>query len=322
MNNAAPRHHLLEAFLEMMAAERGASKHTLSSYRRDLRDFLTFLKTKTAETAATEDIATYMRQLSTSGIAAASSARKLSAIRQFFLFLTTENYRTDNPALNFESPKRGRNLPKYLTEKETLALLATAQKNTSAEGVRLSALLEMLYASGLRVSELVELKLSALERTGGKEGELRPYLLIRGKGSKERIAPLNESAITALTNYLSLRDTFTDDTFSPWLFPSNSKEGHLTRQRLGQLLKELALNANIDPAKVSPHVLRHSFASHMLEHGADLRVLQELLGHADISTTQIYTHLSGNRLHSVVNQAHPLASKNMAKGTNDGRKTD
>jgi integrase/recombinase XerD len=305
---------LLENFLEMMAAERGASKNTLDAYRRDLKDFLGHLGGTSPLKAGPDHITGYLQQLS--GTASSTVARRLSAIRQFYLFLSSEGHRADNPALNIDAPRRGQKLPKYLTEKEIRQLIAAAGEKTTSEAIRLHTLLELLYASGLRVSELVQLKISALERSSGAKGPIRPYLLIRGKGGKERIAPLSQAAITALERYLPLRAGFMADPEAPWLFPSKGKEGHFTRQRLGQQLKELALGAGLDPARISPHVLRHSFASHMLSHGADLRVLQELLGHADISTTQIYTHLASEHLQSVVKEKHPLAKK----GGRDGRK--
>ncbi|HJO71883.1 MAG: site-specific tyrosine recombinase XerD [Rhodospirillales bacterium] len=303
----------VETFLEMLAAERGAARNTLFAYRRDLQGFSEFARRRgqTAEGADTATIRAYLVDLSKSGMAPSTSARRLSTLRQFFRFLYAERVRGDDPCATMDSPRRGRTLPKYLSEEEVESLLDVARRRQGAEGARLLALLEVLYASGLRASELVGLPLSARSRDGFT-------LMVRGKGGKERLAPLSEPAIMALAEYDRVRRRFlpkgrggTAD--SPWLFPSRSKEGHLTRARLGQLLKELAADAGIDRARVSPHVLRHSFASHLLARGADLRSLQQMLGHADISTTQIYTHVLDERLKALVNEAHPLA-----RGKEDG----
>ena len=303
----------VETFLEMLAAERGAARNTLFAYRRDLQGFSEFARRRgqTAEGADTATIRAYLVDLSKSGMAPSTSARRLSTLRQFFRFLYAERVRGDDPCATMDSPRRGRTLPKYLSEEEVESLLDVARRRQGAEGARLLALLEVLYASGLRASELVGLPLSARSRDGFT-------LMVRGKGGKERLAPLSEPAIMALAEYDRVRRRFlpkgrggTAD--SPWLFPSRSKEGHLTRARLGQLLKELAADAGIDRARVSPHVLRHSFASRLLARGADLRSLQQMLGHADISTTQIYTHVLDERLKALVNEAHPLA-----RGKEDG----
>ena len=255
--------------------------------------------------ADTITIRAYLVELSKSGMAPSTSARRLSALRQFFRFLYAERVRGDDPCATIDSPRRGRVLPKFLSEEEVESLLDAAGRRQGAVGVRLRALLEVLYASGLRASELVELPLSARSRDGR-------ILIVRGKGGKERMAPLSEPAIRALAEYDDVRDRFLPmgrgaRADSPWLFPSRSKVGHLTRARLGQLLKELAADAGIERTRVSPHVLRHSFASHLLARGADLRSLQQMLGHADISTTQIYTHVLDERLKALVNEAHPLS---------------
>ena len=299
----------VETFLEMLAAERGAARNTLEAYRRDLQAFSAFAKRRrgTAEGAVAATIRAYLADLSKSGMAPSTSARRLSALRQFFRFLYAERVRGDDPCATIDSPRRGRSLPKYLSEDEVKNLLDAARRRQGAEGARLRALLEVLYASGLRASELVGLPLSARSRDGR-------ILMVRGKGDKERLAPLSEPAMQALAEYDEVRGRFLPKgrggaADSPWLFPSRSKAGHLTRARLGQLLKGLAADAGIAPARVSPHVLRHSFASHLLAHGADLRSLQQMLGHADISTTQIYTHVLDERLKALVNEAHPLARK-------------
>ncbi len=303
----------VETFLEMLAAERGAARNTLFAYRRDLQGFSEFARRRgqTAEGADTATIRAYLVDLSKSGMAPSTSARRLSTLRQFFRFLYAERVRGDDPCATMDSPRRGRTLPKYLSEEEVESLLDVARRRQGAEGARLLALLEVLYASGLRASELVGLPLSARSRDGFT-------LMVRGKGGKERLAPLSEPAIMALAEYDRVRRRFlpkgrggTAD--SPWLFPSRSKEGHLTRARLGQLLKELAADAGIDRARVSPHVLRHSFASHLLARGADLRSLQQMLGLADTATTEIYTHVLDERLKALVNEAHPLA-----RGKEDG----
>ncbi len=302
----------VERFLEMMSAERGAAKNTLQAYQRDLEDFADFAQKKAGGKALsaldTKELRKYLQHLHSHGISASSSARKLSALRQFYQFLYSEGLCASDPTAGLDSPKQARHLPKHLQEDEVEHLLSTAAEDSSAEGVRLHALLEILYASGLRVSELVALKLSHLQRE--PDGSLKPFMLVTGKGNKERLVPLNDSALAAIQRYMALRDGFVKKgVHSPWLFPSGSKSQHLTRQRLGQLLKQLAITAGIAPERVSPHVLRHSFASHLLKNGADLRVLQELLGHSDISTTQIYTHIANTHLQQLVETAHPLAKK-------------
>lgn len=303
---AGPSRHL-EAFLEMMSGERGAARNTIESYRRDLEDFAAFAgrRGKAPEDADPEVIRAYLASLAGAGMAPRTSARRLSALRQFFRFLFAERLRNDDPCSLIDSPRQGRALPKYLGEAEVDRLLEAARGQSGPEGPRLVALLEVLYGSGLRVSELVGLPLSALSRDGR-------LLTVRGKGAKERLVPLSEPAIDALAAYLKVRAAFlpkrrAKSATSPYLFPSRGAGGHLTRARMGQMLKELALAADIDPRKVSPHVLRHSFASHLLAHGADLRSLQQMLGHADIATTQIYTHVLDERLKALVNRAHPLA---------------
>jgi len=302
-------HHLIESFLENMAAERGAAQNTLAAYRRDLEQFAASFQRRKKDFLSVDTalIETALKQLSASGQSARSVARKLSAIRQFYRFLYSEKIRVDDPTTSLEAPSLPRSLPKTLQREDIEALIVAAKAKSD---VRLVALLEMLYASGLRVSELVTLKLSQMmpvsdKRMRGRAG----FITVRGKGSKERMVPLHAGAIEALQDYLVFRKEKLGDKESPWLFPSSGKEGYLTRQRFGQLLKVLAIEANIDPEKVSPHALRHSFASHLLGGGADLRVIQELLGHADISTTQIYTHVQGERLAKLVEQHHPLAKK-------------
>lgn len=281
----------LDLFLEMMSVERGSSKNTIESYTRDLADFEAHVKN--ADDAGKADIEKYLQSLSKRKFAPRTLARRLSSLSQYFTFLYTEKLRADNPSNNIDAPKLGRSLPKFLTLEEVEALLAESEKDP-----RMNAMLEILYASGLRVSELIALKKNSVRQENGDH-----YLFILGKGNKERIVPLGGKAVTALSNYLNIEKPET------WLFPagSNGENSHMTRQRFGQLLKELAINANIDPKKISPHVLRHSFASHLLENGADLRLVQELLGHQRIATTQIYTHIQGNKLQKLVATHHPLA---------------
>ncbi len=287
----------------MLLTERGAAANTLAAYRRDLADFADFIARRgvSLKNASSADIQAYLKFMDDLGLKATTQARRLSALRQLFSYLLTEDIRRDDPSLNIDSPRAGRRLPKYLSEAEVDCLLAAAE-GESAEEKRLHALLQLLYATGLRVSELVTLPYPALR-------DEDRFLLVRGKGGKERLVPVNRTSKQALDEYLALRSSFCPDgAHSKWLFPSRSEEGHLTRQRLGQLLKDLAIRSGIDPAKVSPHVLRHAFASHLLANGADLRSLQKMLGHADISTTQIYTHVLQKRLMEIVATHHPLAS--------------
>ncbi len=292
----------------MLAAERGAADNTLAAYRRDLDDFLRFTAgggvgdiDDTALTATTEKIREFMSHLSDSGLAASTASRRLSALRQFFGFLFIEGIRTDDPTAVIDSPRRARALPKVLTEEEVDRLLAAARVIDGPDGLRLTSMLELLYATGLRVSELVTLPLSAALRDPS-------VLIVRGKGGRERMVPLTDVARSALRDYCAVRATFLKrGKDSPWLFPSTGKDGHLSRQRFGQMLKALAVESGIEPRKVSPHVMRHAFASHLLAHGADLRSVQQMLGHADISTTQIYTHVLDERLRSLVRDKHPLS---------------
>lgn len=276
----------LESFLEMMSVERGSSKNTLESYKRDLDSFVEFIKSD-VETCTSEEIAQYMQSLAKEGFSPKSRARKLSALNQFFKYLYLEKIRKDNPCSNIDAPKAEKSLPKFLSEQEVNKLLDAANKD-----VRLKAMLEVLYAAGLRVSELVSLKKSSVRVENGDH-----YLIVKGKGSKERMVPLTKYAVEALKSLQNDK--------SEWLFPSG--KSHITRQRFGQLLKELAVEAGIDQQKLSPHVLRHSFASHLLAGGADLRLVQELLGHEQIATTQIYTHIQSTKLHKLVQEHHPLA---------------
>jgi integrase/recombinase XerD len=306
---------LVELFLDMLAAERGAGPNTLAAYGRDLADFSAFLSAKgrPVATATTDDVRSYLGQLNRRGLASATVARRLSAIRQLYRFLYAEGRRGDDPAAILEGPKRGRTVPKVLSIAEVDRLLATARmvaEKADLSGpdrlraVRLNCLIEVLYATGLRVSELVTLPAAAAERAAR-------MLIVRGKGDKERMVPLNEAAKQAMRDYLALLAKANPHAVRPearskWLFPSFGDSGHLTRQHFARELKALATVAGLRADQVSPHVLRHAFASHLLHNGADLRVVQTLLGHADISTTQIYTHVLEERLKSLVRDLHPL----------------
>jgi integrase/recombinase XerD len=301
---------LIELFLDMIAAERGASANTLDAYRRDLADFSADLShaEETITAADSDALRAHLGRLAKRGLAAASVARRLSAIRQLYRFLYSEGHRSDDPAAVIEGPKRGRSLPKVLSVKQVDDLLAQAREGVKAEAkserlraARLNCLLEVLYATGLRVSELVSLPEAAARRD-------QRMLVIRGKGGRERLVPLNDQAKRTMTDYLALRTEAKLDK-SKWLFPSFGESGHLSRQHFARELKALAAAAGLKVAQVSPHVLRHAFASHLLQNGADLRVVQTLLGHADISTTQIYTHVLEERLKSLVRDLHPLAEK-------------
>jgi len=292
-----------EAFLEMLAAERGAALNTQLAYGRDLEQLRDWLATKGAALISADEAAlrSYLSALSRAQVAPATAARRLSCLRQFYRFLYSEGLRADDPTARLDSPRKTRPLPKILSEQDVDRLLTAAHLQDDAEGLRLAALVEMLYATGLRVSELVGLPLAAL-----REGTAA--ILVRGKGGKERLVPLNDAARDSLAAYLKVRDQFVGDGLqSRWLFPSRGESGFLTRQRFAQRLKEVALAAGIARHKISPHVLRHAFASHLLAHGADLRSVQQMLGHADISTTQIYTHVLEERLRSLVANHHPLA---------------
>ncbi|HPG88951.1 MAG TPA: site-specific tyrosine recombinase XerD [Hyphomicrobium sp.] len=291
-----------------MAAERGAAQNTLDAYSRDLAEFLAFLdgRSRTAVSADTKDIQAYLHAIMEDGLAPASRARRLSSIRQFYKFLSSESVVTIDPTLGLSGPKKARTLPKVLSVAEVDRLIGAAAKRVDGQdgralfrALRFLCLLEVLYATGMRVSELVSLPRSVLR------GDPR-VLTIKGKGGRERLVPLNPAAREALERYLAVSGRFDN---SPWLFASKSAEGHVTRQGFALDLKDVAHDAGLDPERVSPHVLRHAFASHLLDRGADLRAVQQLLGHADISTTEIYTHVLQERLKALVNEHHPLAKK-------------
>jgi integrase/recombinase XerD len=296
--------HLIGAFLEMMSAERGAAKNTIEAYRRDLVDYAGFV-TRRKQTLLSVDragVTAYLEALDAEGLSASSSARRLSAIRQFHKFLCADNARGDDPTRIVASPKSRRALPKVLSIAEVERLLSTAETETGAAdtpeaqaaAIRLYVLLELLYATGLRVSELVSLRRSAVMRDTS-------FITVVGKGNKERVVPLNDRTRDAIKAYLPTLDP------GPFLFPAGGADGYLSRQVFARDLKGLAARAGISSARVAPHVLRHAFASHLLAGGADLRVVQMLLGHADISTTQIYTHVLDEKLRDLVQTHHPLA---------------
>ncbi|MBW8640584.1 site-specific tyrosine recombinase XerD [Hoeflea sp. WL0058] len=307
----------LETFLEMMSAERGSSKNTLASYRNDLVDLHAFLTGRKSGLAgaATEDLRAYLADIAGRGLAASSQARRLSSMRQFYRFLYSEGLRGDDPTGDLDAPRKTRSLPKTISSKEVSQLLDRAQLECEIPGLdartrlgrlRLRLLLELLYATGMRVSELVTLPLSAALQ------EEKRFLIVRGKGGKERLVPLSETARQAMTAYLDAMTLCGNDTppqRQAFLFPSRSVDGHLPRQVFARDLKALAARCGMRSSQLSPHVVRHAFASHLLENGADLRVVQELLGHSDISTTQIYTHVLEERLQSLVRDHHPLARK-------------
>ena len=287
----------VEAFLEMMAAELGAARNTLLAYGRDLEDFATFAATRGegVSTASSPTLRGYMADLGTRGLAARTAARRLSALRRFHRFLSREDIRPDDPTALLDAPALSAPLPKYLSEAEVDALLEAAQEMRGRTGAVAKAALEILYATGLRVTELLSLPSAALASDAA-------LIMVRGKGGKDRLVPLSEAAKTAAAALAALSDKRVR-----WLFPGRDPLRPLTRQAFFLLLKQVAAKAGLDPARVSPHVLRHSFASHMLARGADLRSLQMLLGHADIATTQIYTHVMAERLRLLVEAHHPLA---------------
>ncbi|MEZ5825942.1 MAG: site-specific tyrosine recombinase XerD [Geminicoccaceae bacterium] len=294
----------LNAFLEMMAVERGASRNTLDAYRRDLTDLRTFLTRRSVELreASSDDLRAYVAFLSDQGMSSSTAARRLAAMRQLYRFLYLEEHRGDDPTATIDNPRRGRTLPRVLAEEDVTALIDAAHEGETPEAVRIQLLMELVYGSGLRVTELIGMPLSAVAAD-------RSTIRIRGKGGKERVVPIGRSARAAMEKWLAVRDGFVKRPLEArFLFPSRGRLGHLTRQRFTQMLKELAIKAGIDPDRLSPHVLRHAFATHLLDHGADLRAVQVMLGHADISTTQIYTHVQAERLASVVDTHHPLAS--------------
>ena len=296
-----------DAFLEMMAVERAAAKNTLTAYRRDLEDAAAFLASRDGlGGASAEAVEAYFASLGERGLSPATASRRRAALRQFYRFVLGEGWRTDDPSRRVDAPKKGRPLPKLVSRDEIERMIAAATVNGDAAGLRLACMIEVVYAAGLRVSELTGLTVQAVARDPA-------FLMVRGKGGKDRLAPLNAPARTAIKAYLEVRSQFLrpgpkGPIESPWLFPSRTaSSGKLTPARFAQMLNQCAANAGGDPERVSPHVFRHAFATHLLEGGADLRAVQMLLGHADIATTQIYTHVASDRLRDTVLTKHPLA---------------
>ena len=291
----------IAAFLEAMRAERGAADNTIISYARDLREYSDHIATDLLS-ADRADIEGYLAHLSDQGLSAATRARRLSSVRQLHRFLYEDGWRDDDPSARIAGPRKARSLPKTLSEAEVTALLDAArmQGKRGEPDIRLICLMELLYATGMRVSEMVTMPVAAAR------GEPR-MILVKGKGGKERLVPLSPPSRDALKAWLVVRDQDKVRKESPFLFPSSGKAGHLTRVRFHQMVKDLAVRAGVSPAKVSPHTLRHAFATHLLAHGADLRSIQQLLGHADVSTTEIYTHVQEERLRALVTEKHPLA---------------
>lgn len=298
---------LLHSYLEFLSAE-NKSKNTITATRQDLEDFNFYFKGSVAELTEQEILA-YIKKLSSDGISNRSIARKISSLKGFYHFLITEDYISSNPTIDLDVPKFAKSLPKFLTKDEIITLIQASEQDSSPIGVRNHAMISLLYATGLRVSELVTLKLADLNFVKNNNSlEIKDYFILKGKGSKERMVIVSNAAIIALKEYLLIRDYFLHSKESlKYLFPSKSKEGYITRQNFFYMLKKLAIESGLDPEKVSPHVLRHSFATHMLSNGADLRSIQELLGHADIGTTQIYTHLDSDKLKKVVIEHHPAS---------------
>ena len=290
----------IESFLQVIVAEQGASPRTVSAYRHDLEDLAAFLRTRQVplHKAKREDLQSYMHVIVKNGLSARTQARRLSAMHEFYRFLYSEEIRDDNPTNLLDSPKISKALPKYLTEKEINILIEEGRK----KDIRLGVLLEVAYASGMRVSELVELPTTAVLQ----EGQM---IMVTGKGGKQRMVPLNDMARIALDNWLFQRENYLKrGRSSKWLFPSKSSTGHYTRDAFFKALKELAVSVDIEPKRVSPHVLRHSFASHLVAHDADLRSVQQMLGHSDIATTEIYTHVMEDRLKKIISEKHPLSN--------------
>jgi integrase/recombinase XerD len=306
----------VDAFLDMLVAERGAARNTVEAYTRDLDDYVVHLMDHGRDpvSATSDDVSAWLASQAKRGFSASSSARRLSAIRQFHRFLYAEGLRKDDPTAALSGPKRARPLPKVLTVDEIDRLIMAASQGVDdprlplgrrLRAARLACLLEILYATGLRVSELVTLPLAAARREA-------KVLTVRGKGGRERLVPLTDAAKRATDTYLELLVAAARTIDGRWLFPADSDAGHLTRQAFARDLKDAAIAAGLDPASVSPHVLRHAFASHLLQGGADLRAVQQLLGHADIATTQIYTHVLDARVAAMVRDLHPLGDADKA----------
>jgi integrase/recombinase XerD len=307
---------IIEEFLDMMLAEKGISLNSYISYKKDLLDYMDFLSISSInyENATQDNIRMYIQTLSKIGLQARSIARKMSSIRNFYKFLLSENIISKNPSILIDLPKYSINLPIFLNIDEIKTLIETCNDKSKIDNIRLLAMINLLYSTGLRVSELVSLKMNDL-LINKYTNKIQNNLMIEGKGGKQRIVIINENSLESLEEYLKIREQFFNKKniqSNQYLFPSKSKEGYMTRQNFAILLKNIAILANLDPQKVSPHSLRHSFATHLLSGGADLRVIQSLLGHTDISTTQIYTHINSDELKDVIDAYHPLSKKNNA----------
>lgn len=296
-------HLHIETFCEMLRVERGCSHHTVAAYTRDLAKIAAYYPSKNPHDLGKDAIYTFLEEIYKSGAAPTSISRQISALKQFFTFLHAEGFLAENITQHLKKPRLGRRLPKYLSVDEVDDLIQAAHASDRPEGLRLAALMEILYATGARVSELVSLPLNGLVTVQGHH-----VIRLRGKGNKERLVPLTQYAVTAIAHYKNVRNVFGLPT-SDFLFPSRGIQGYLTRQRFHQLIKGLALSVNIDPIKVSPHVIRHAFATHLLERGADLISVQKLLGHSSINTTEIYTHVLPENLREMVESCHPLAQR-------------
>jgi len=305
--------NFIEQFLEMMLAERGIAKNSMLSYKRDLKDFQEFLtKNRLTELEVKDsDISKFILELAKSGISPRSINRKISTLKSYFIFLVSENHTDYNPVLVVDLPRYNSKLPKFLSIDDIKTLLEYCKQDSTPDGIRLNAMIHLLYASGMRVSELVSLKMSDIT-SGSNCSIIRKNFLIKGKGSKERVIIINDQAQSALEKYLKIRNGFCvskNSKSNSYFFPSYSNQGHMTRQNFALLLKKASLNSGLDHDSISPHILRHSFATHLLENGADLRVIQELLGHSDISTTQIYMHVQAFHLKKTLKEFHPLEAK-------------
>lgn len=299
--------YLIESFLEALAAGRACARNTLLGYRQDLQDFHAVIRKSPCQVESS-DVVSYLRHLVDMKRSVATQARRLSCLRKYFRFLLSEGYITRDPTRSVDSPRKRRSLPKTLSLEDVELLLTSAARQQDFYGIRLHAMLEIMYSSGMRVSELVGLPLTVIPKDRTLLHQMQ-MIYIKGKGGRERLVPLGQPAINALENYLLIRDEFipAGQKTSPWLFPSTGKLGHITRIRFFQLVKQLAVTVGLDPDMISPHVMRHAFATHLLQGGADLLSIQKLLGHADISTTQIYTHVAASHIVSLVNTHHPLA---------------
>lgn len=306
----ANNQELITDFLDMMASERGASPHTLSSYKRDLLNFEAYCQRDLTQVVR-EDILGFIDYLNKKSAEPTSIARQLSALRQFYNFLISEDLKSESPLALIRTPKQNRPLPKTMNVQDVLHLIEMVAHSEKIEHIRFYAMLELVYGSGLRVSELCGLPMGSLTYTMNKK-DMESFLIIKGKGGKERIVPMNPPTIKAMMAYLNVRPAFLKRAGvkgDPWVFPSHGVTGHLTRQGFSLALKKVAEEGGLNIKKISPHVLRHAFATHMLKGGADLMVIQKLLGHADISTTQIYTHVEDDEIQSLIKGHHPLAKR-------------